>query len=98
MPEWWDEPVPVRLAANMTFQVADPERAATILLDSMPRETVKCRAARKALLLALERAGDHRRAVAARKAFAAAVEEAGMLGAANHQSDAEPVKARWRKP
>jgi hypothetical protein len=83
MTSWWDEPVPVRLSAGMTFQVADPERAAKILLSEMKADPdrPKHRAAREALLKALEAAGDQKRMLAARKAFAAAVEEAGMLGA-----------------
>jgi hypothetical protein len=96
MSNWWDEPVPVRLTPSMTFSVADPERAARILLTDLPGDTAKHRAARRALLRALETAGDHKRMAAARKAFAAAVEEAGALGLPANRSTAEPVKTRWR--
>lgn len=99
MSEWWDEPVPVRLSAGLTFQVADPERAARILLGELRAdpERPKHRAARRALLKALENAGDAKARLAARKAFVAAVAEAGASGAPALPSEAVPVKTRWRK-
>jgi hypothetical protein len=96
MPGWWSDSVPVRLSAGMTFNVTSPERAARILLTDWPGDpnTAKHRAARQALLKALEATGDQKRALAARKAFEAAVIEADALGNAPNQSNADPVKTR----
>lgn len=80
---WWSEPVPVRLKANQTFNVGDPEKAAEILLYDWPGDqgAARHRAARRAVLKALENAADAKASMAARKAFAAAVAEAGAEGA-----------------
>lgn len=85
---WWSEPVPVRLTANQTFNVSDPEKAAEILLYEWPGDTAgsRHRAARRAVLKALENAKDAKASMAARKAFAAAVEEAGAAGAPSVRS------------
>jgi hypothetical protein len=70
MVSWFDRPVPVRLSAGLTFQVGYPERAARLLLGELKADpdTRKHRAARLALIKALETAGDQKRLLAARKA------------------------------
>lgn len=81
MPEF-SPPVRVTLskAGNVTHVVTSAERAADILLNDWPSEGGrKHLAARKAVLRALEAAGDAKAASDARKAFTAAAEEAGIL-------------------
>lgn len=75
---------PVRVAlgkvGNITHVVTSAERAADILLNDWPTEGGrKHLAARKAVLRALEAARDAKAANEARKAFAAAAIEAGIL-------------------
>lgn len=81
MPEF-SPPVRVALgkAGNITHVVTSAERAADILLNDWPAEGGrKHLAARRAVLRALEAARDAKAASDARKAFAAAASEAGIL-------------------
>lgn len=81
MPDF-SPPVRVALgkAGNITHVVTSAERAADILLNDWPSEGGrKHLAARKAVLRALEAARDIKAASDARKAFAAAATEAGIL-------------------
>ena len=80
----FDPPVRVATgkAGNVIRAVTDAEQAARMLLDEdWPAEPMARRqvAARLAVLAALERAQDPVRAERARKAFAAAADEAGVL-------------------
>lgn len=75
---------PVRVAlgkaGNVTHVVTSAEKAADVLLNRWPTEGGrKHLAARKAVLRALEAARDAKAASDARKAFAAAASEAGIL-------------------
>lgn len=100
----FDPPVRVATgkAGNVIKAVTDAEQAARMLLDEewpavqMARRQV---AARKAVLAALERAQDPVRAERARKAFAAAADEAGVLMPERPASVASPgfKAAKWRK-
>lgn len=100
----FDPPVRVATgkAGNVIKAVTDAEQAARMLLDEewpavqMARRQV---AARKAVLAALERAQDPVRAERARKAFAAAADEAGVLMPERPASVASPgfKSTKWRK-
>lgn len=75
---------PVRVAlgktGNVTHVVTSAERAADILLNHWPSKGGrKHLASRRAVLRALEAARDAKAASEARKAFAAAADEAGIL-------------------
>lgn len=75
---------PVRVAAGpagkVTTVVGDAERAARVLLDEWPGTPgAKHRAARRAVLAAMESVNDRVKAERARKAFEAAAIEAGMI-------------------
>lgn len=96
---WWNGAVPVHLRPGRTDQVTSPRRAAEILVNEWPAgaDTARQRAARRAVLKALENMNDAKAAAAARKAFAAAVDEAGLTGA---KTDSPPVTGkttRWRR-
>lgn len=78
--QWWSSPVHVAVSNRLSVAVTSTERAAELLLYEWPGEdTDRVRTARRALLRAMERQDDSRRLTAARKAFAAAADEAGIL-------------------
>lgn len=100
----FDPPVRVATgkAGNVIKAVTDAEKAAHMLLDADWPADQKARrqiAARKAVLAALERAQDPVRAERARKAFAAAAQEAGVLMPDRPASVASPgfKSPKWRK-
>lgn len=81
----FDKPVTVGLgpSASIQHRVDDPLKAAEVLLDRkqwpLGPDTPKHRAARKAVLKALENAHDQMLAAKARKAFEAAAQEVNIL-------------------
>ena len=81
--EWWADSVPVVVGRGKTVAVNNPRRAAEILLYEWPGDAKlpKHRTARAAVLKALENAADAKASMAARRAFDAAVKEAGIRGA-----------------
>ncbi|MEX0406898.1 DUF982 domain-containing protein [Aquibium sp. LZ166] len=82
MPGHFSPPVRVCLgrAGNVAHAVTSPEKAAEILLTDWPTGwTPKHLAARKAVLKAMESAYTTATLARARKAFAAAADEAGIL-------------------
>ena len=82
MPGQFSPPVRVSLgrAGNVAHAVASPKKAAEILLTGWPTDwTAKHLAARKAVLKAMESAHTAAALARARKAFAEAADEAGIL-------------------
>ncbi len=82
MPGQFSPPVRVSLgrAGNVAHAVTSPEKAAEILLTGWPADwTSKHLAARKAVLQAMESAYTAATLARARKAFAEAADEAGIL-------------------
>lgn len=78
----FDKPVRVATgpAGNIAITVSDAEGAARFLLERWPVEPgSRHKAARRAVLAALERAHDPVQAERARRAFAAAADEAAIL-------------------
>jgi hypothetical protein len=81
----FDKPVTVALGPSGSIQhrVDDPQKAGEVLLDRKQwppgPDTAKHKAARKAVLKALENAHDHMLAAKARKAFEAAAQEVDIL-------------------
>lgn len=100
----FDKPVTVALgpAGGIRQRVDDPLRAAEVLLDKKKwppgPDTAKHRAARKAVLKALENAHDQLLAARARQAFEAAAIEVNIL----RETEAPPSRSgkpgpRWRR-
>jgi hypothetical protein len=79
--EWWDGTVPVMLGNSVTVHhVSNNLQAADILLHKWPTKGgAKQRAAREAVLKAMERARDRVALSTAQKAFAEAAREADIL-------------------
>ena len=96
-------PVHVALgrAGNVIRVVQSPERAAEVLLHEWPaRITRKHVAAREAVLRALENAHDRRLTEEARKSFAEAAVDAGILHTPRTKpavEDARPGSGVWRR-
>lgn len=101
MSSWWSEGVPVVTRPGQTVNVTSPLKAAEVLMDvkwPADPDLPKQRRARAAVLKALEAASDSRRSMAARKAFAEAVSEAGQAGARiDRRTKPGAVSARWGK-
>jgi ElaB/YqjD/DUF883 family membrane-anchored ribosome-binding protein len=78
---WWDEPVRVMLGTSVTVHhVSNNLQAADILLHKWPTKGgAKQRAAREAIVKAMERAHDRMALAKAQKAFAEAAKEADIL-------------------
>lgn len=78
---WWDEPVKVMLGKSVTVHhVSNNLQAADILLHKWPTKGgAKQRAAREAVLKAMERTQDRVTLAKAQKAFAEAAKEADIL-------------------
>jgi hypothetical protein len=78
---WWGSPVPVGLGSGFTVHhVSNNLQAADILLNRWPAQGgTKHRAARQAVLNAMERAHDRMLLEKARNAFADAAKEADIL-------------------
>lgn len=74
----FDEPVAIAVSTGTSVHVASARKAAEVLLNEWPGDsaTAKHIAARKSCLAVLE---GTRKAIVARRAFAAAAEEAGIL-------------------
>ncbi|MEX0406783.1 DUF982 domain-containing protein [Aquibium sp. LZ166] len=92
MPGYFSPPVRVTLgrAGNITHAVTSPEKAAEVLTDWPTNWTAKHLAVRKAVLRAMESAYTAATLARARKAFAEAADEAGILVP-------EPPKSRARQ-
>jgi hypothetical protein len=78
---WWDGAVPVTLGSRFTvYRVNNNHQAADILLNRWPTKGgAKHRAARAAVLAAMERTKDRMALAKAQKAFAEAAKEADIL-------------------
>ena len=98
--QWWNEPVRVTLDGRNTIFVTDNERAARLLLEEWPGERgARHLRARTTILRSMERPNDPGTLYAARMAFEAAVDEAGMLMPEPVKSMASPEfrSPSWRK-
>ncbi len=103
MPGQFSPPVRITLgrAGNVAHAVTSPEKAAEILLAEWPTGwTPKHLAARKAVLKAMENAHAGAAMARARKAFAAAAEEAGILLPEPPKSQAPEIfrTPDWNRP
>ncbi len=98
--QWWSEPVRVSVDGRNTINVTDNERAARFLLEEWPGERgPRHLRARHTILRSMERPNDPGTLIAARMAFEAAVDEAGMLMPEPPKSMASPEfrSPSWRK-